>query len=226
MSKSKRNAQIKKYICDLFVKEDEDLILIKQRALQAGFPNIAVPENIGKLLYILTKLQKPKRILELGTLAGYSTTWIAKAAPKAKIVTLECDAKHAAMAKANFKQSNLHDRIEIIEDDALNTLQNLINKQSEPFDLIFLDADKERYPMYLPYLIKLARPGTLLLTDNLIPRDAQINNPMPTELQANRVYEYNALLMSMPNIETIPITTLVGENGRVDAIGVSLIHAI
>lgn len=221
---NQRNIEIKNYICDYFVQEDSDFSLIKDSALQAGLPKIAVPENVGKLLYMFTKLQKPRRILEVGTLAGYSTTWFAKAAPEAKIITLEYDPKHAAMARSNFENTGSSNRIEVVEGDGVKTLASFIERKEEPFDLIFLDADKKGYPTYLPLLLQLAKPGTLLLTDNLIPKEAQINNPLKTEREAVKTYQYNAMLGSHPDIETILVTTIVGENGRVDALGVSLIQ--
>lgn len=224
MAAIQRNADIKSYICQLFAKEDEDLLSIKESASYAGLPKIAISENVGKLIYIFTKLQKPKRILEVGTLAGYSTAWLAKGAPDAKIITLECDPKHATVARSNFKQTHLNHRIEIIEDDASNTLNSFVESQEEPFDLIFLDADKKGYPKYLPYLLKLSKPGTLLLTDNLIPREEQINQPASNDLEATNIYHYNSLLSENPNLETILITTIVGDNGRVDALGVSIIN--
>lgn len=222
MEINQRNIDIKNYICSFFVKEDQDLLSIKKCASDVGLPKIAIPENVGKLLYILTKLQKPQRILEIGTLAGYSTAWLAKAAPEAKIITLECNSKHASIARTNFQNAHLS-QIEVLEDDALKTLQFLIEQKEEPFDLIFLDADKEGYPNYFPYLLKLSKTGTMLLTDNLIPKETPVNNPSTKEIEAIKTYQYNSLLAECPHIETILVTNIVGEKGRIDALGVSLV---
>jgi predicted O-methyltransferase YrrM len=222
--KNERNAEIKNYICDYFAKEDKDLLAVKEQALKAGLPNIAIPENVGKLIYILTKLRKPQHILEVGTLAGYSTIWLARAAPEARIITLECNPKHASIARENFQNLNLNNRIEIIEADAIQALRSLIEYYEQPFDLIFLDAEKKDYPIYLPYLLQLSKSGTLLLTDNLIPKAAKINAPASSELEAIKTYDYNLMLASYPTIETILVTTIVGDEGRTDALGVSLIN--
>lgn len=211
-----RNSAIKDYICRLFAQEDEHLATAKMRARDADLPNIAIPSHVGKLLSFFARLQKPKRILEVGTLAGYSTLWLAKGAPDAEIITLENNPEHASIARENLKGFS---QVRIIEDDALKVLKELTG----PFDLIFLDADKEGYPLYLPHLISLSRPGTLLLTDNLIPKAGTIENPHPKDQIAHKTYEYNQILSSHPQIETVLATTLVGDNARIDALGISII---
>ncbi len=217
-----RNSEIKNYISSLFAVEDEDLKSIKQKAVEADLPSIAIPESVGKLLYILTKLQKPKRILEIGTLAGYSTTWFAKAAPEAKIVTIELDPLHTEVARKNFENLSLKN-IQLIQGRAQETLQTMISQGAMSFDLFFLDADKEGYPIYLEYILKLARSGSLLISDNLIPKEDKINKPLEKEVIATKIYEFNRKLAAHPNIETILTPTIVGDNGRVDALGISLI---
>ena len=220
---SNRSAEIKKYICQTFVKEDQNLLDAKKHAKDAGLPNISVPENVGKLLSMLTKLHKPERILEVGTLGGYSTLWLAKGAPDAKIITLEFDPKHAMIARENFQKAGKQNQILVIEGDAILTLTHFHETGEPPFDLIFLDANKEGYPLYLPLLLKLSKPGTLLLTDNLLPKENSINHPTQNDLEATGTYQYNDILASHPYIDTILVTTIVGEQGRIDALGVSLI---
>lgn len=216
-----RNAAIKDYINSLFIREDVDLLNAKK--CNAILPNIAIPENVGKLLYLLTKLQNPKRILEIGTLGGYSTIWFAKAAPEAHIITLEVNPDHASIALDNFKSCNLLERIQLLEGDARATLQHFVETEEPPFDLIFLDADKENYPLYLPLMLKISRPGTLILTDNLIPKDEQINKSLPQDGISNGTYLYNSLLAAEKRLETILITTIVGSKGRLDALGASIV---
>lgn len=222
---SNRNADVKSYICYHFAKEDSILQSAKKRAVEAHLPHIAIPENVGKLIYMLVKLHKPKRILEIGTLAGYSTLWLAKGAPDAAIITLESNPEHAAVARENFKNAHLENKIELIEADAIESLKLFVERKERPFDLIFLDADKEAYPEYLPYLLTLSQPGTLLLTDNLIPKEDRINRPDPNDVNATSIYRYNSILAEHPHIETILITTIVGDCGRIDALGVSLIKS-
>jgi predicted O-methyltransferase YrrM len=222
MTKS-RTQQISDYIRSTFVKEEDLFLAIKRHAQQEALPNIAVPENVGKLLYLFTKLQKPKRILEIGTLAGYSTMWFASAAPDATITTIECNQKYANVARDNFKRSDLGNKIELIVENALKVLERYIQDGEPPFDLIFLDADKEGYPHYLPLMLALSRPGTLLLTDNLIPKHGEIKIPPPHDNIAASTYRYNELLTSHPKLETILVPTIVGEEGRIDALGISLV---
>jgi predicted O-methyltransferase YrrM len=217
------NHEIKEYICKKFVKESGLVALAKSRSKEAHLPDIAVPENVGKLLSILALLKKPKRILEIGTLAGYSTLWMAQSVPDAEIVTLEYDPNHSAIAKKNFQDCGVSSQIKLIEGDAAITLQSMIQQNEEPFDLIFLDADKERYPLYLPLLLALSKEGTLLLTDNLIPKNGPINQPPPGDGIAAGTYHYNDLIASHPNLETILINTIVGISGRIDALGVSIV---
>jgi predicted O-methyltransferase YrrM len=219
---SQRNAEIKNYICTHFAQEDQDLLTVTKNAKSAEIPEIAVSSDIGKIIYLLAKLHRPKRILEVGTLAGYSTTWLSKAAPEAKIITLEYNPNFASVAKANFKELNLDHQIRIIEGDAKASMEKLIDEKTSPFDLIFLDAFNEEYPDLLPYILKLSSPGTMLLTDNLIPKEGQINFDEGRDLEAVKTYEYNAMLTRLPNVETVFIPTIVGKKGRTDALAVSI----
>lgn len=219
-----RSAAIKDYIYKTFVQEDECLLQTKKHAHAEGLPEISIPENVGKLLYILTKLRKPRRILEIGTLAGYSTLWFAKAAPKAKIFTLESNPTHSKIAQKNFQQAAYAKNITLIEGDALKTLKSFKESGEPPFDLIFLDADRKVYPTYFPYLLAVADEETLLLTDNLIPKESAINRPESTDIDATNTYHYNQMLALHPSLETILATTIVGQRGRVDALGISLVR--
>ncbi|MDB6081180.1 MAG: putative O-methyltransferase [Chlamydiia bacterium] len=221
MTANERNAAISEYITATFVHENDALGKAKKSSLQKGIPDISVPKAVGKLLYMLSLLQKPKRILEIGTLTGYSTLWLAQGAPDAEIITIEFDPKHAEIARSNFKRSS--SKIHLLEGDAADLLTDMITTKVEPFDLIFLDADKDSYPTYLPLIIALSRPGTLLLSDNLIPREAEINSPKSTDVQATGVYAYNTLLALHSRLETILVPTIVEKWGRLDALGISIV---
>jgi predicted O-methyltransferase YrrM len=156
-------------------------------------------------------------------LAGYSTLWLAKGAPNAQILTIEKVPEHVEIAQENFAHSPFGKKIQIFEGEALDILQQFV-QQKQIFDMIFLDADKENYPNYLPLLLKLSQKGTLLLTDNLIPKIGEINRPHPDDLVATRTYQYNELLRSEERAETILIPTIVGDQGRLDALGITLLH--
>ncbi len=215
-----RAADLKKYTIDTFVLEDENLIFAKQNSRNNTLPPIEVPANVGKLLYLLAKLQKPKRILEIGTLGAYSTLWFEKALePGGKIITIEIVPDHIACAKQVIKNAGKEDRIEIREGDALKILEEM--KNDPPFDLIFIDADKRNYPNYLEKVMPLTREGTLILSDNLIPKLEPINKP--GHLESQRIYEYNQKIANHPNLDSTLITTIVGESGRLDSLGFSIV---
>lgn len=220
MTANERNAKISDYIASLFVQESDAEQTAKKSSLRKGMPDISVPSCEGKLLYLLTLLKKPKRILEVGTLTGYSTLWLAKGAPSAEIITIERDPKHAQIARENFKNAYLN--ITVLEGDAVDILSEMIKQKAEPFDLIFLDANKDAYPIYLPLLTQLARDEALLLSDNLIPREVEINTPDPSDKQATAVYKYNSLLANHPQLETILVPTIIEKWGRMDALGISI----
>jgi predicted O-methyltransferase YrrM len=143
----------------------------------AGLPPIAVTPNQGKLLGLLARVQGARTILELGTLGGYSTIWLARALPAGgRLVTLEAQAEYAEIARANIAHAGLAETVELRVGPALQTLPQLVNEGAGPFDLIFIDADKKNNPGYFDWSLKLSRPGTLIITDNVI-RDGAILDP-------------------------------------------------
>jgi predicted O-methyltransferase YrrM len=160
-----RWAQVDRYIEELLVGEDAALIAARQASAAAGLPPHDVSAAQGRLLEILARAQGAQRILELGTLGGYSTIWLARAlAPGGELISLEVDAAYAEVARANVARAGLADRVEVICGRALDTLPRL----NGPFDLVFLDADKRSSPAYLGWAIELSRPGTLIVADNVI----------------------------------------------------------
>jgi len=172
----------------------------------ADLPQIAITPMIGKMLYLLAKTAGARRILEIGTLGGYSTLWLASALPPdGHLTTLEIDPAHAAIAAKNFVD---HPNIRLITGPALQTLPTL----TPPFDLIFLDADKTAYPAYIEPLLALSRPGTLLLTDNTI-RKGKVIDPKPTDPQATAVHHFNNLIADHPRLESTILPTFVGYAG-------------
>src|SRR6202042_905794 len=135
----------------------------------AALPPITVSANQGKLLELLVRVHGARRILELGTLGGYSTIWLARALPEnGRMVTLEASAKHAAVARKNLERAKLLDKVELREGPALETLPKLLAERVEPFDLIFVDADKEHNAEYLKWALRLSRVGTVIVTDNVV----------------------------------------------------------
>jgi len=162
---------------------------------QAELPAIAVAPNQGKLLHLFAKLVQAKKILEIGTLGGYSTIWLARALPAGgRLISLEFSSKHADIAKSNIRHAGLSDRVEIRVAAALDSLPFLEKEGLAPFDFIFIDADKPNNPGYLEWAIKLSRPGTLIIVDNVV-RDGGIadeSSTDPTIQGTRRMFDFMA----------------------------------
>jgi predicted O-methyltransferase YrrM len=178
----------------------------------AGLPAINVPANAGKLLQLLTRLQRAAKVLEIGTLAGYSTIWLARALPPGgRIVTLEFEPKHADVARANLTRAGLIDRVDIRVGAALVSLALLEREGAGPFDLVFIDADKPRTPQYIEFALRLSRPGTLLIVDNVV-RSGELANPETTDENVRGMQRAVELLANHPRLEATVIQT-VGAKG-------------
>jgi predicted O-methyltransferase YrrM len=157
------------YFSDLLIPRDEKLEAALRANHEAGLPSIDVSRLQGKFLELLVQISGARRILEIGTLGGYSTLWLARALPEGgSIVTLEFDPHHAEVARANLLHAGVLDRVEIRVGRAVETLPTLENDADAPFDLIFIDADKESYPEYLEWSLRLSRPGTVIVADNVV----------------------------------------------------------
>ncbi len=142
---------------------------ILARSDSAGLPEIHVSASQGKLLQLLAKIHQAKTILEIGTLAGYSTVWMANALPPdGRIVTLEFDPKHAELAQQNFQSAGLADSVELRQGAALETLPEVERSDIAPFDMTFIDADKVNIPAYFDWAVKLSRPGSIVIVDNVV----------------------------------------------------------
>ncbi len=207
------------YIVEMLVPEAAALEFVSQASDAAGLPPIAVTPNQGKLLELLARVHGARKILELGTLAGYSTIWLARGlGPGGRVVTLEADPRYAEVAAANIARAGLADAVEIRIGPALQTLPELSAEGAGPFDLIFIDADKENYPGYLDWSLKLSRPGTVIVGDNVV-RDGAILEPGApdplhgsTELIAG-VRRFYELLSAEPRVSATAIQT-VGAKGH------------
>jgi caffeoyl-CoA O-methyltransferase len=213
--------RIEKYIEELFVPPDPVLEQNVADASAAGLPEIQVSPNQGRLLYLLTKLSGATRVLEIGTLAGYSTTWLARAIPDGGMLTsLELDRTHAEVARKNVDRAGVGARISIEVGPAEQSLQRLIQQRVEPFDLIFIDADKPGYARYLDLSLKLSRPGTVIVADNLI-RDGAVLDETPDDENARAARIFNARLAENPRLESI-IVPVLGK--KVDGMSISIVR--
>lgn len=211
------------YFADLFMPEDMALTQALEDSEHAGLNPIAVAPNQGKLLYILAQLNHSKRILEIGTLGGYSTIWMAKALPEdGKIITLEIDQKCADIAQKNIERAGLQDKVEIRVGSALEIMKKMSAAGEAPFDFIFIDADKENNPGYFEYSMKLAQKGTLIIADNVI-RKGSIIDPNSTDNSVQGVRKFNELVSAEPCVTTTVVQT-VGAKGH-DGLEIILVKA-
>ncbi|NGX45953.1 MAG: putative O-methyltransferase [Chlamydiae bacterium] len=219
-----RNSQVKDYICHHFAAEPYSARLAREGSDAKGLKNIHVPENVGKMIQLLTQLKAPKRLLEVGTLGAYSTLWMAEAVdPECKLITLEADEAHAAIARDHIERAGFTDQIEVRLGFAESSMRAMIATNEPPFDLIFIDADKENYPLYLELAIQLSQSGTLILCDNMIPKHGEIGAPDPSDLEAVAIYSCNQQLAHHPRLDVTLFPTIVGDKGRLDALGVALV---
>ena len=197
------------YISNLLAYEDDALIAATKSLEEAGMPAISVSPNQGKFLQIMALLCNAKNILELGTLAGYSTIWMARALPKeGQLITLEYDPKHAAVAQKNIERAGLASQVDIRVGKALDILPQLYDEKAGPFDMIFIDADKPPYAEYFQWALRLSRPGTLIIADNVI-RDGQVLDAAPADDRVVGAQRFNNVL-GASNAVTATIVQMVG----------------
>ncbi|MBB5751774.1 O-methyltransferase [Prosthecomicrobium pneumaticum] len=179
---------------------------------RAGLPAIAVAPNQGKLIGLLARMVGARRILEIGTLGGYSTIWLARALPEGgKVVTLEYNPHHAAVAKANIARAGLADRVDIRVGPALETLPHLAQEGGGPFDFAFIDADKKSNPDYFAWALKLGRPGGVILVDNVV-RGGAVADPRVEDENVEGVRRLHALIAAEPRVDATALQT-VGAKG-------------
>jgi predicted O-methyltransferase YrrM len=200
------------YIADLFLAPDPALEAALASSAAAGLPAISVSPTQGKLLHLLARIQGAERILEIGTLGGYSTIWLARALPPdGRLISLEVNPKHAEVARANLTRAGLADIVEIRLGPALDTLPKLVNEGCGPFDLIFIDADKPGYADYLKWSLKLARPGTLIIADNVV-RKGAVADPASKDENVQGIRKFNDALAAEERVTTTVVQT-VGSKG-------------
>ena len=209
------------YIESLFGGDDLALRQNLADSEAAGLPAINVSANQGRLLYLLATLSRARRILEIGTLGGYSTTWLARALPPdGTITTLELSANHAAVARRNLDTAGVGDRISIEVGPATESLQQLIAAGAAPFDFIFIDADKPGYAAYLDLALKLARPGTVIIADNLI-RNGAVLDAQPADDNARAIRAFNAKLAADPALDSVILPVM---RETIDGMSISIVR--
>jgi predicted O-methyltransferase YrrM len=211
---------VDRYITDLLLPADPALDAALDASTAAGLPAIAVSPALGKLLHVLAKAVGAKRILEIGTLGGYSTIWLARALPAdGQLVTLEIDPKHAEVARRNFERAGVADRIDLKLGPALDVLPTL--RSQAPFDFVFIDADKGGYTAYLPWAITLSRIGALIIADNVV-RAGKITDSASTDENVQGIRRFNEALAAERRVVATEIQT-VGVKGY-DGIAVMVVQ--
>lgn len=199
---------VDQYIGDLFNDEDSILQATEESITEFNIPPISVSLNQGKFLQLLAKLCNAKTILEIGTLAGYSTIWLARALPaNGRLITLEYEPLHAQVAKKNITLAGLDHIVEIRVGKAIDLLPQLVTENAGPFDMIFIDADKPPYTEYFDWALKLSRPGTLIVADNVIREGKVLEAESPDEMVAG-VKRFNAALAANTAVTATIIQTV------------------
>ncbi len=194
---------IEQSIMQLFASEDEGLQHALVAAKAAGLPPIQISPIQGKFLQLLATMCNAHNILEIGSLAGYSGIWLARALPTSgRLLTLEIDPKHAEVVRSSFAYAGVADRTEVRVGRALDTLPILINEA--PFDLIFIDADKPPYPQYLEWALRLTRPGSIIVADNTIRNGERLRDPAQITTEVEKaVAQYNRNVAQNPRLQSL-----------------------
>lgn len=203
---------VDRYITDLFVPPDAALTAALQTSQSAGLPTINVSPPQGKFLQLLARALGARAILEIGTLGGYSTIWLARALPASgRLITLEADPKHAEIARANIARAGLAGIVELRLGRALDTLPQLAAEGRGPFDLIFIDADKPSYADYFTWALKLSRRGSVIIGDNVIRKGAVLNPGASDDPRVPGVLRFNELVAAEPRVSATVIQTVGGK---------------
>jgi predicted O-methyltransferase YrrM len=205
-------AEVDGYFSDLFVPSDAQLDAVLRANAQQDLPPIDVTRLQGKFLGFLIRVSGAQRVLEIGTLGGYSTLWMARALPEGgRIVTLELSPHHARVARSNLDNAGVLERVELRVAPAVESLTALVAEAVKPFDLIFIDADKQGYPEYLEWSLRLARVGTVIVADNVV-RGGRVIEPGSDDVNVLGVRRFAELVAQEPRLSATVLQT-VGTKG-------------
>jgi caffeoyl-CoA O-methyltransferase len=212
-------ARIDRYIEERFAPQDEALEAAVRESRRAGLPEIQVSPNEAKLLQLLAEMVGARRVLEVGTLGGYSAIHFGRALPQdGTLISLEIDERHAEVARENVERAGLSDKVEIRVGDARELLAKIAEDDEGPFDVAFIDADKEGYPEYLEWALKLTRPGALILGDNTV-RGGSILDPRDDSARATN--EFNERIAGHPRLSAILLPIL---RERIDGLTIARVR--
>jgi len=214
-------AAVDTYINSLVIAPDPALEAALAASVAAGLPPINVTPAQGKLLHLLARVQGARRILEIGTLAGYSTIWLARALPAGgRVITLESNPAHADLARANFARAGLDDRIDVRLGKALETLPRLAEEGERPFDFTFIDADRVNLTEYFEWALTLSRPGSLIIVDNVV-RKGGVIDATSDDPNITGVRRFGARLAAEKGVSATMVQT-VGAKGY-DGFAIALV---
>jgi predicted O-methyltransferase YrrM len=203
---------VDEWFSERLVGHDPSLDNALAASSKAGLRAINVAPNQGKFLYLLARIQGARRVLEIGTLGGYSAIWLARALPAdGALVTLEAVAANAAVARANLAAAGVSDKVTVVEGMALDSLDRMLEEGVAPFDFIFIDADKSNNPHYLERVLKLSRPGTVIVADNVV-RDGRVADEASGDDDVVGVRRYVEMLAHDARLESAAMQT-VGVKG-------------
>lgn len=209
------------YLDGMLMPPDAALDAAIEASIEAGLPPIAVTPSQGKLLYLLARIQGARRILEIGTLGGYSTIWLARALPEGgRLVTIEAEPKHADVASANIARAGLSNVVDLRVGLALDVLPQIAGAGGEAFDLTFIDADKKNIPAYFEFALNLSRPGSVIIVDNVV-RDGKVIDEKSGDPDILGIRRFNEMLAGEPRVSATAIQT-VGAKGH-DGFAIALV---
>lgn len=213
MMKSEVWSHVDKYLFGLLLSPDATLEATLADSAAAGLPAIQVAPNQGMLLHLLARVRGARSILEVGTLGGYSTTWLARALPAGgRLLSLEFSPKHAEVARANIARAGLESVVEVIVGPAAESMKRLRDEGAGPFDFIFIDADKASYPEYLELSLELSAPGTVIVADNIV-RGGRVLDASSGDADVQGVRRFLERLANEPRVDATAIQT-VGVKGH------------
>ena len=205
-------ATVDDYLCEALIPSDPVLDAALEASQQAGLPSINVSPNQGKLLHLIARIRGARRILEIGTLGGYSTIWLARALPvDGALTTLELNPDYAALARRNVERAGLGERVSVRVGEAARSLEALADEGVAPFDLVFIDANKDANPQYLTGALALSRPGTVIICDNVV-REGRVAQAQSPDADVIGVRRYFEMVAANPRLTTTAIQT-VGSKG-------------
>ena len=204
----RRWIDVEDWISELLVRPDDALVAARSTSDAEGLPAIEVPPTTGKLLHLLARIRGAREILEIGTLGGYSTIWLARALPAGgRLVSLELDDHNAEVAQRNVVAAGLGERVEIRVGPALETLERMVADGEGPFDLVFIDADKANNPGYFEWSLRVTRPGSLIVCDNVV-RDGRVVDADSDDPSVRGIRTFMEMVAGEPRVEATAVQTV------------------